>query len=172
MDCTAVAVAYGLSVRQGRLPTLLKLAAAFGCFQALLYLLGWALGSGLQDFIGPWDHWAAFLLLAGVGLRMIQESFGAEEKELKPLVWMRLFLLALATSIDALAAGLGLALVEAPVALPAILVGLFSFLLPAAGFHAASRLGAGLGRWAERLGGAVLVVIGLRVLIGHLQQGI
>jgi putative Mn2+ efflux pump MntP len=172
MDCTAVAIAYGISVRQGRPTTLLKLAIAFGGFQALLFVIGWGLGSGLHNYIGPWDHWIAFILLSGIGAKMIQESFAGGEKELRPLEWARLLLLALATSIDAMAAGLGLALVESPVLVPAGLVGGFSSLLPAIGFHAASKLGTRLGRWAERWGGVVLVIIGLRLLIQHTRQGI
>lgn len=173
MDCTAVAAAYGLSVRVGRVPTLLKLAAAFGGFQALLFAIGWALGLGLKDYIGPFDHWVAFLLLSAIGLKMIRDSFAAgEEARPATLDLGRLLLLSLATSIDAMAAGLGYSLIGTPILIPAALVGLFSCLLPAAGFLAASRLGDRLGVWAERLGGAVLIGIGLRMLIEHTRQGI
>jgi len=179
MDCTAVAAAYGLTVRTGRVRILLKLSITFGLFQALLFMLGWALGLGLRDLIGRYDHWIAFILLSLIGGKMIKESFQADgegapdEKGGKAdLTWIKLLILGVATSIDAMAVGLGFSVLGSPILAPAFLVGWFSFLLPAAGFLAVARLGSGLGIWAERFGGVVLIGLGLKTLITHLAQGI
>jgi putative Mn2+ efflux pump MntP len=177
MDCTAVAAAYGLTVRTGRGRVLIKLAATFGIFQALLFTIGWALGLGLRDFIGRYDHWIAFVLLSFIGGKMIRESFGAGDggggsDRGRELTWMKLFILGVATSIDAMAVGLGFSVLGVPIAAPALLVGVFSVLLPAAGFLAVSRLGSGLGSWAERFGGIVLIGLGIKTLISHLLLGI
>jgi putative Mn2+ efflux pump MntP len=169
MDCTAVAAAYGMTVRTGRMRVLIKLSATFGFFQALLFVSGWALGLGLRDLIGRYDHWIAFILLSVIGGKMIFESFHGSGGERAPeLTWMKLVVLGVATSIDAMAVGLGFAVVGGSIMGSALLVAGFSALLPAAGFLAVGKLGGGLGKWAERFGGAVLIGLGLKTLITHL----
>ena len=173
MDCTAIAVAYGLA-RQGRPGSVeIRLSLAFGLFQALLFMLGWFFGARFRDFMGGWDHWIAFAILAGIGGKMLWESFAGDgEARDWNLTWGSIALLALAASIDALAVGLGFSLVGTTLPLPALLIGLFSFLLPLAGYHGAARFGGRLGVWAERLGGIVLFAIGTRILVEHLVKGI
>ena len=176
MDCTAVAAAYGLTVKSGRIRILIRLSATFGLFQALLFVLGWALGLGLREFIGRYDHWIAFILLSWIGAKMIKESFHAGSGGgPDDLTWVKLLILGVATSIDAMAVGLGFSVVGSPILVPALLVGFFSLVLPAAGFLAVARLGKsglGLGAWAERFGGVVLIGLGIRTLVTHLLRGI
>jgi putative Mn2+ efflux pump MntP len=173
MDCAAVSASIGLNCRQGRFKTSLKLAAGFGSFQAILFFAGWAAGMRLKGMIGGWDHWIAFLLLSGIGGKMIHESFqeiGPSDRQ--NLTWSMLLALSLATSIDAAAAGLSYSILADSILLSVGLVGLVSFLMTLAGFFLVSRVGEALGGWAERLGGIILIAIGLKVLVIHLWLGI
>jgi putative Mn2+ efflux pump MntP len=173
MDCTAISVAYGLA-RRGRPESgEFKLAFAFGFFQSLLFILGWAFGSGFRSHLAAWDHWIAFVLLGGIGGKMLWESIGGDETSRSwNMTWARIALLALAASIDAMAVGLGFSMVNQAVVAPAIWIGMASLVLPLAGFHFATRFGKGLGAWAERFGGAVLIGIGAKILFDHLSNGI
>jgi putative Mn2+ efflux pump MntP len=173
MDCTAIAVAYGLA-RRGRPGSVeVRLCLAFGLFQALLFGLGWAAGSRFRDALGRWDHWIIFAILAGIGGKMLWESFrGENEARDWNLTWGAILLLALAASVDALAVGLGFSLAGSGLLLPSLLIGAASFLLPLLGYHGGSRFGGRLGDWAERLGGTVLIGIGAKILAEHLARGI
>lgn len=173
MDCTAIAAAYGLARRGRPGSSILRLCLAFGLFQALLFGLGWAAGSRFRGALGGWDHWILFAILAGLGGKMLWESFrGGDESRDWDLTWSAIVLLALAASVDALAVGLGFSLAGSGLLVPALLIGAFSFLLPLLGYHGGYRFGEGLGSWAERLGGTVLIAIGAKILAEHLAQGI
>jgi putative Mn2+ efflux pump MntP len=173
MDCTAIAVAYGLSGGGRRGRGEVRLALSFGACQALLFLLGYAAGRGFRGMLADWDHWIAFGLLAGIGGKMLWESFAGEgEGRVWDLTGTRILLLSLAASIDALAVGLGFSLMGEAPAFPALVVGAGSVLLPLLGYYSSSRAGRGLGAWAERFGGLVLLGIGVRILIQHLLQDI
>lgn len=176
MDCTAIAVAYGLSRRGRAGSAALRLCLAFGLFQALLFALGWISGARFRATLGGWDHWIVFAILAGIGGKMLWESRGGEAGEGgardADLAWGATALLALAASIDALAVGLGLSLTGGGLALPCLLVGAAAFVLPLLGYHGGFRYGGRLGAWAERLGGLVLIGIGGRILADHLARGI
>jgi putative Mn2+ efflux pump MntP len=172
MDCFAVTLglacgARGLTMRQA-----LRMAAYFGAFQMVMPLAGWLAGAKLLGLIQGFDHWLAFGLLALIGGRMIYESFGMTEAEKagRPdqTQGRRLLLLALATSVDALAVGLGLGVVGTAILYPAAVIGVTSFVLTVAGAKLGPVAGRLAGRWAEILGGLILIGIGVKILAEHL----
>jgi putative Mn2+ efflux pump MntP len=169
MDVLAVSLAIGLS-RKLPAAAVLRLASAFGLFQAGMTLFGSFAGEKLVRSMQGVDHWVAFGLLFVVGVRMGYESFrpphlrGAGD----PSRGLALVTLAVATSIDALAVGLSLAALHASLWYPAAVIGAVSFILAIAGMKVGPRFGKFVGRWAELLGGAILIAIGVRILVTHL----
>ena len=131
---------------------------------------GWLAGSSIASLIERFDHWIAFALLAWVGARMMKESFANGEKEdpCNPSRGKTLVMLSLATSIDALAVGLSLALVNGSIVFDSLLIGAISLLFSLAGLAIGNRLGCKFGKRMELVGGLVLVGIGIRVLLSHL----
>ncbi len=170
MDACAVAIGRGTALPPSkRWRGVLLMALFFGLFQALMPVAGWLLGSAFAGLIAGVDHWIAFLLLTGIGGKMIYEAASGEEREADPSLSLRLLLvLAVATSIDALAVGIGLAVLATPILTPAALIGGVTFLLSLAGGLLGVRLGERFGRRMEALGGIVLIAIGLRILVSHL----
>jgi putative Mn2+ efflux pump MntP len=169
LDCFAVALAAGIPGGRGGIRDAARIALAFGAFQAGMPVLGWLAGRSVIAYISAYDHWIAFSLLAIVGARMIREGF-SDEKEEQPasLGTGTLIVLAVATSIDALAVGVSLAFLDTGILLPALLIGVFTF---AVSFAGALLGGAAAERWGkamEVLGGLVLIGIGIRILVGHL----
>ncbi|HEU4594845.1 MAG TPA: manganese efflux pump MntP family protein [Pyrinomonadaceae bacterium] len=172
MDAFAVSVADGARAPQLRLSRAFLLALTFGLFQALMPLIGWAVGLGFKDLISSADHWIAFGLLGLVGGKMIYADLrGKAEVEPEPLPQtgaMTLLVLAVATSIDALAVGFSLTFVES-ILLPVSAIGLVTFSLCLAGVHLGhrySRLSKGR---VQMIGGAILIVIGVKILVEHLS---
>lgn len=166
MDAFAVSVCKGLSLQEAK-PGHMALAGAwFGGFQALMPTIGFLFGSLFAERIAKYDHWAAFLLLALIGGNMIRESFSPEEEEhtadLRPLP---MFLLAVATSIDALAVGVSFAFLRVRIVPAALLIGSVTFVLSALGVKAGSLFGNRFEEKAERAGGVMLILIGLRILL-------
>ncbi|HVK85624.1 MAG TPA: manganese efflux pump MntP family protein [Kofleriaceae bacterium] len=167
MDATAVSAARGVSRRRGEAVVLPSL---FGGFQAAMAALGWLIGAAGVGFVEQWDHWIAFVLLAGIGVKMVIEALrgggdGDEDMRTGALVY---FALAVATSIDAAAAGLTLPLLAVPPWLALVLIGGVTFACCAGGYALGHRLGARIGKPLELAGGVVLVAIGTRILIQHL----
>ena len=173
MDAMAVSVAAGMNARPEEKRALAwRLGAAFGFFQALMPLLGWLAGVGLRDFITNVDHWIAFALLSLVGGKMLHEAFRREEGEkpsLHPGENKGLLLLAVATSIDALAVGLGLAFLDVPIVFPALLIGCITFTLSWGATLVGHRCGRHLGNRVELAGGVILILIGIKILVEHLS---
>ena len=171
MDCFAVAVAGSLSMRVLARSQVLRAALSFGAFQAGMLLLGWVAGRTVVDIIEGFDHWVAFGLLLLVGSRMIYEgleSGGEGRRRVDVTRGKALLVLSVATSIDALAVGLSLAFLRARIVLASTLVGGVAFLVTATGFLIGRRIGGSLGRWADLIGGVVLIGIGVRILLDHL----
>jgi putative Mn2+ efflux pump MntP len=170
MDAVAVSVSAGIA--RGSRATwgeALRMAGVFGLFQAVMPAIGFAAGALFRDAIEAYDHWVAFVLLALVGGHMIVESFGGEERlEGDPFGTKRLLLLGVATSVDALAVGLTLSLIDLPLALSAGVIGLVTFALCLPAVHMGARLGTRLAHRAELVGGVVLVAIGANILYEHL----
>lgn len=142
----------------------------FGLFQFLMPVLGWTAGLALAPVIAAVDHWVAFALLVGVGARMIQGAFrGAEEAESRdPSRGLTLMALAVATSIDALAVGLSMALLDIAILWPSLVIGTVTGTVCALAVYLGRRFHAHLGGKAEIAGGAILIVIAFRILLSHL----
>lgn len=171
MDSLAVAVASSFSSSMdGR--GAIKLGASFGAFQAGMPVLGWYGGTWLVGLISGFDHWIAFLLLAFIGGRMLYEGIASPEPDrttgTDALKLGNLLLLSLATSIDALAVGLSLSLLDLDIFLPAAIIGTVCFALSAGGASMGKRLGARIGYRVRIIGGSILVLIGVRILLEHL----
>ncbi|MBN2207523.1 MAG: manganese efflux pump [Candidatus Aminicenantes bacterium] len=173
MDAFAVALGLSLSPLGLSRSQRLRLALAFGSFQFLMPLLGWLAGTRLESRIRSFDHWVAFGLLVLVGGKMIVESFraagSARAEAGDPTRASRLLVLAVATSIDALAVGLSLGVLETDILYPAAVIGAVAFLMTIVGARLGPVLGKAVGRRAEILGGIVLVLIGVKILADHLS---
>ena len=169
MDAFAVSICKGLSIRKLKLSQALIVGAWFGAFQALMPAIGWLLGSAFTDLIESVDHWIAFVLLSLIGGNMIREAFSGEEEDANPsLAPATMLLLAVATSIDALAVGITFAFLRVDI-LPAVtLIGVCTFLISAAGVKIGNVFGSRYKSRAELAGGAVLVLIGVKILLEHL----
>ena len=154
---------------------LLRMAFFFGFFQALMPLLGWLGISHFQSYMEAYDHWIAFALLAFIGGKMIWESFGPEEEQhFDPSRLHTQLLLAIATSIDALAIGISFACTGftelSQLTMPLLIIGIVSFLFSIIGYHLGHRFGKTITRRMkpELLGGTILILIGVKILITHL----
>ncbi len=169
MDAFAVSVCKGLSARNPRAWDSVKTGLFFGGFQALMPLLGWLLGKQFESCITRIDHWIAFILLAFIGGKMIWEALrGGEEGDSGSFALRELLLLAIATSIDALAVGITFAFLQVNIWLSILVIGVITFALSVGGVWLGSRVGGKFHEKAELAGGAVLVLIGLKILLEHL----
>jgi manganese efflux pump family protein len=171
MDCFAIALGISCSGKSISRAMVLRVAAAFGIAQAVMAFIGWLAGRGLFNIISGYDHWVVFYLLLFVGIHMIWESFH-EEGEGEKLDLTRgwaLLSLAVITSIDALATGLALALQQVNIGVAATTIGVVTFVVVIVGFVIGGKVGELLGRWAGVLGGVILISIGVRVLMQHLE---
>lgn len=169
MDAFAVSVCKGLAVRRADLKTSLVCGVWFGAFQALMPLIGYFLGRMFADAIAAVDHWVAFFLLALVGGNMIKEALSGEEESATPDLSTKAMLpLAVATSIDALAVGISLAMTEAPIFTSVIVIGITTFALSALGVTIGGIFGNKFQKKAEIFGGAVLILLGCKILLESL----
>ncbi len=174
MDCFAVSLGVGTAATAPGWRPGLRLLFHFGVFQAGMTLLGWLAGKTIVNYIASVDHWVAFGLLLIVGLRMLRSGLRKEGDAPTipdPSRGMTLVMLSIATSIDALAVGLSLALLSVNVFWAALLIGGVSALLTLAGLLLGNQLGIRFGKTMEIVGGIILIGIGLRVLITHLFGG-
>lgn len=172
MDAFAVSIGVSTS-RTGLFPAqIFRLTLFFGLFQFLMSMLGWAVGRNVMTYIRSLDHWIAFGLLTLIALHMIFESFKADsigEKRRKDSTrGLSLFMLSVATSIDALAVGLSFAALDVSILFPAVLIGIVAALMTLLGTKLGPLAGRAFGKRAELLGGVILIFIGLKILIEHL----
>ena len=169
MDAFAVAICKGLAMKRPEIRSILIVGVWFGFFQALMPVIGYYLGAAFYDYIAAYDHWIAFILLAVIGVNMIREALSDEEEGVDADTGFRTMLvLAIATSIDALAVGISLAMTGDDIVTSAVLIGVITFLISAFGVKIGSLFGDRFGKKAELVGGAILIVIGLRILLEHL----
>lgn len=176
MDCFAVSVVCGVIIQRFEGRIAFTLAFLFGLYQALMPLLGWALTKSFSAYIEAYDHWVAFGMLALIGGKMIADSFKEEEEQrsVNPRDFRTQVLLAVATSIDALAVGITYACTGyetlGQMALPLVIIGIVSFGMSLLGFGLGIRFGEIINRKVrpELLGGIILIGIGVRILIEHL----
>ncbi len=180
MDATAVAAARGLAAPRVRLRHALLVGGLFGGAQALMPLLGWAVGDRVGPLVARWDHWVVFALLGGIGAKMLWEAravrtgpTGPEGRNRShrrdPFGLGPLLLLALATSIDAFGVGITLPMLGAPLATSILVFGLTTALLSAAALFAARQLGGRFGGALDALGGLILIGVGAHIVIQHLR---
>ena len=174
MDAFAAAICQGLSMTRIKWGHALTVGLYFGGFQALMPFIGWMLGSQFADRIQQYDHWIAFILLVLIGGNMIREALSGDEEDAAQaetelrLDHKKLFLMAIATSIDALAIGVTFAFLETAI-LPAIgIIGCTTFCISVAGVAVGCWFGARYKKRAEITGGAILVLLGIKILLEHL----
>ncbi|HOX23199.1 MAG TPA: manganese efflux pump MntP family protein, partial [Elusimicrobiales bacterium] len=146
-----------------------KTGLFFGGFQGLMPLAGWFAGAALHSIVTGVDHWVAFLLLSGVGGKMIYEALKGEQKRCDVCRTAPLLMLAIATSIDAFAVGLSLSFLGVSIFFPAAIIGAVTFALSAAGIYIGCKAGHFFENKIEIAGGAVLVALGLKILLEHLS---
>jgi putative Mn2+ efflux pump MntP len=171
MDAFAVALAAGAILRPLTFRPCFRLAFHFGLFQGLMPVIGWLAGLTVQSFVAAWSHWLAFLLLITVGGRMVYEALTTEEGETRatdPSRGMTMVALSVATSIDALAVGLSLAMIDVVIWIPSLVIGLVACLFTAMGLFLGTRTGKLWGKRVEVAGGTILIGIGLKILLSAL----
>ena len=170
MDAFAVAICKGVAIKKVTLKECAIVGAWFGGFQALMPLIGYLLGVQFKEQIEVFDHWIAFVLLSLIGVNMIRGAFAKDEDEadasLKP---KKMVILAIATSIDALAVGVTFALLNVNILLAIALIGIFTFLLSAIGVKIGNVFGEKYKSRAELVGGVILILLGTKILIEHLM---
>lgn len=170
MDASAVSIAKGMSLPNEKIKNYaLKLGLAFGIFQGLMPLIGYLAGSTFSGYIQSVDHWVAFILLALIGLNMIKESREKKEnEEVSDLPLKVILLLAIATSIDALAIGVSFAFLKVNIVLACSIIAIVTFILSFICVMVGKRLGSLFQKYAEIFGGIILMMIGAKILIEHL----
>lgn len=171
MDAFAVSICKGLSMQKIDKKYTLCIGLFFGGFQALMPLTGYLLGSQFSGYIERFDHWIAFVLLALIGFNMIKESREEEEEEEKPYAgvnFKELLILAVATSIDALAVGVSFAFLGVHIAPAVTLIGCTTFVLTLVGVWVGNLFGSRYKSRAELTGGIILILIGVKILLEHL----
>ncbi|WP_444425463.1 manganese efflux pump MntP [Ruminococcus sp.] len=165
MDAFAVSVCKGLSLGKIKPKHMCIAGAWFGGFQALMPLIGYFLGSFFAEMIEKYDHWVAFVLLAIIGGNMIKESFGKDEKVDSSMDVKSMLLLAIATSIDALAVGVTFAFLQVQIVPAVSFIGVITFIFSAVGVKIGSLFGTKYKSKAELFGGIVLMLIGIKILL-------
>lgn len=174
MDAFAVSVCKGLAMRRVNKKQCFVIALFFGGFQALMPLIGWFLGSQFEQYITSIDHWIAFILLGFIGGKMILEA--VREKDEKdeveqmdpPLDLKELFVMAVATSIDALAVGITFAFLDIPILEAILVIGITTFIICVIGVYVGNFFGSRYKRKATFAGGVILVLLGVKILLEHL----
>jgi len=171
MDAFAVSIAAGTSGRLAGKRATFRLAFHFGLFQAMMPLIGWYAGSRIAHLISAFDHWVAFGLLLLVGGRMIMASLQSEAEtfDKDPSRGFSLVMLSIATSIDALAVGLSLSMINISIWYPCAMIGIITAGLSVAGIQAGKYFGKTLGPRMELIGGVILIGIGVKILVSHLS---
>ena len=169
MDAFAVSVCKGLAMKHATLKSELTCGIWFGGFQGLMPLIGYFLGSSLKSLIEAYDHWIAFVLLALIGVNMIREAFSEEETQNDSFSFRTMFMMAIATSIDALAVGVSFAMVGTMnIYLSVLLIGAITAVISCAGLYIGNFFGSRYKKPSEITGGVILILIGIKILIEHL----
>ncbi|WP_449649263.1 manganese efflux pump MntP [Rahnella aceris] len=173
MDAFAAAIGKGASLHRPPLKEALRTGLIFGVIEAITPVIGWGIGLAASQFIMSWDHWVAFTLLLILGIRMIAEAFRKDKLEEDTQAPRRhgfwvLVTADVATSLDAMAVGVGLAFLQVNILVMALTIGAATTIMATSGMLLGRFLGAAMGKWAEILGGVVLIGIGTSILIEHL----
>lgn len=174
MDAFAVSICKGLAMRKVNKKQAVVIALFFGGFQAIMPIVGWFLCKGFQNYIEAFDHWIAFALLAFIGMKMIIETLSEKEEDVvvekmdPPLDMKEMLMLAIATSIDALAVGISLAALDRPIVESATIIGVVTFIISIVGVYIGNFFGNRYKKRAELAGGIILVLIGVKILCEHM----
>ena len=169
MDAFAVSICKGISFKKMNWKKAIIVGLYFGIFQALMPVIGYLLGSTFESFITEIDHWIAFGLLGLIGLNMIKEAFSKENESCNDSVDYRtMIVLAIATSIDALAIGITFAFLKTNIIISALLIGIITFAVCVVGVKIGNKFGDRYERKAEVVGGLILILMGIKILIEHL----
>lgn len=171
MDAFAVAIVAGLTLEPLTRRHIFRLAFHFGLFQGLMPTLGWLAGHAVSDYISAFDHWIAFGLLSFIGGKMLLEALRDSEEPPNPrdpTSGWTLVMLSIATSIDALAVGLSLALLGSTIVIPAVVIGIVAAAFTTTGMLLGRKIGSLWSKRVEIMGGAILIGIGIKILIEHL----
>lgn len=170
-DIIAVSVAHGICVKKPKPAELFKISGFFGVFHIIMLSAGWFGGQNLKNIISGADHWIAFGLLSFVGLKMLIEAFKSEHKKtpVNTADTKTLLLTATATSIDALAVGISFSLLDISIISACAIIGGVTFILSFIAALLGCKLSSAFGKKAEILGGAVLIFIGIKILLGHIK---
>ena len=174
MDAFSVCIAAGVNIKEISGRHYFRLSFHFGLFQFLMPIIGYHFGLLIEKIISKYGHWVVLAVLSFIGIKMIYQSF-SDDKENNdkndPSKGMTLILLSVATSIDAAAIGLSMATIKLPIVLPAIIIGLTCIIFSILGIVIGKKIGMVIGKWAERLGGLILIAIGVKVLLEHICIG-
>lgn len=170
MDAFAVAMAVSSGPIRITARHVFRLAWHFGLFQSLMTLTGWLGGAAISSLFGGMNDWIAFGLLTFIGLKMFKESSEVEERleGFDPTRGLSLVMLSVATSLDALAVGISFSLIGMRILFPVLLIGVTALLMTLIGIKIGDKAGQRLGKWAERAGGVVLILIGLKIIFGSM----
>ena len=169
MDAFAVSVCKGISMKKMNWKKACIIGLYFGGFQAIMPVIGYFFGSSFESIITNIDHWLAFILLAIIGAKMIQEAFQKEEEEYNEDISVKtMIVLSIATSIDALAVGITFAFLKVNLLLAITLIGTITFILSVIGTKIGNRFGDKYKSKAELAGGIILIIIGLKILLEHI----
>ena len=169
MDVFAVSIILGLSVKKPGIKEFLLPGIIFAVFQALMPVIGYFAGTNLAGKFQTLDHWIAFVLLGFIGGKMLKDSFSKKEDKVKenPFQLTKILLLAVATSIDALAIGVTFAFLKINILKAIIIIGVITFCMSIVGIKIGNVFGAKYKSKAEFIGGAILVLLGVKILVGH-----
>ena len=174
MDAFAVSICKGLSMRKVNKKQCLVIGLFFGGFQALMPFIGWVLGSQFEQYITSIDHWIAFILLGFIGGKMVVEAIREKDEAVEvgkmdpPFDFKEMFILAIATSIDALAVGITFAFLQVPIVEAVSIIGITTFVISVIGVYVGNFFGNRYKKKAELAGGIILILIGLKILLEHL----
>lgn len=168
MDAFAVSICKGLAMNKMNYKKAIIIALFFGFFQAIMPLLGYFLGNTFAKSIAAIDHWIAFILLGLIGMNMIKEARSQEEECFDDTLKIRdLIMLSIATSIDALAIGITFAFFKVPILMAISVIGIITFIICVIGVKIGNVFGEKYKSKAELVGGAILIIMGLKILIEH-----
>ena len=168
MDAFAVSICKGLALGRVRFKQMLIVGLWFGGFQALMPAIGYFLGAQFQEYIVNIDHWVALILLSFIGINMIREALGDEEETDGNLGFKAMLMMAIATSIDALAVGITFAFLKVQLFFAVLFIGLTTFIISTCGVKIGNIFGLKYKSKAEFLGGAILIALGVKILLEHL----
>ena len=171
MDAFSVSIAAGMVIDRPTPRHYFRLAFHFGLFQFLMPVIGYCGGVFVERLIRDYDHWVAMALLSAIGVKMIRDSFSTADSDAPaadPSRGWTLVLLSVATSIDALAVGLGIGVLGKPILFPSVVIGVVCALFSITGIALGKKAGELLGRRVMRMGGVILIAIGVRIVVEHL----